>query len=73
MLSFVASQAVALSQVKRRQGSPAIAAQAHVGPESPRRKSLFATVFDALFESRVRKLKFEITAHRQTYRNGINK
>jgi hypothetical protein len=73
MLSFVTSQTIALSQVKREPRRPAEPAQGNVVPQSRRRKSLFATVFDALFESRMRKAELEIEAHNRMYPNGFNK
>jgi hypothetical protein len=66
MLSFVASQAIALSQIKRRPGEPAEALHSH------RRKSWFATVFDALFESRMLKAELEIEAYNRMYPNAFS-
>jgi hypothetical protein len=75
MLSFVTSQAVALSQIKRGQGKSrdSVSVSGFAGRGSDNRKSLFARAFDALVVSRLRKAKFEIQAHRRMYGDRTNK
>jgi len=66
MLSFVTSQAIALSQVKQR--SP-LASNATSKPAPRTRKSLFRRFFAALFEARMRRAEIEIEHHCRFY-NG---
>jgi len=61
MLSFVMSQAAALSQVKPGQGKSSDPALGVPGPHCDSRKSLFALVL-----SWIRKPKLEIEAHRRS-------
>jgi len=63
MFSFMASQAIALSQVKRDASKP-------VAPERPdrrTRKGFFSSVFDVLVEARMRRAEIEIEHHRRFY------
>jgi hypothetical protein len=64
MLSFVTSQAVALSQMTRKSEKPSTSESA---PVVRRRKHLFARVFEALAESRMRKAQFEVQYHRSMW------
>jgi hypothetical protein len=71
MLSFLTSQAIALSQVKAKDGEPTNASQEdNVGAASPRRKSLFKRVLEALVKPRTSKPGLEAKVHRRT--DGTN-
>jgi hypothetical protein len=71
MLSFLTSQAIALSQVKAKDGEPTNASQEDsVGAASPRRKSLFKRVLEALVKPRTSKPGLEAKVHRRT--DGTN-
>jgi hypothetical protein len=70
MLSFLTSQAIALSQVKAKDGEPTNASQDNVGAASPRRKSLFKRVLEALVKPRTSKPGLEAKVHRRT--DGTN-
>jgi hypothetical protein len=72
MLSFVTSQAIALSQVKAKDGEPTNASQDNVGATPSRRKSLFARLFEALVKPRTPKPGIEAKVHRPTDRDGTN-
>ena len=72
MLSFLTSQAIALSQVKAKDGEPTNASQDNVGAASPRRKSLFKSLFEALVKPRTPKPGIEAKIHRRTDRDGTN-
>jgi hypothetical protein len=63
MLSFMTSQAIALSQVKQGASKP----QATTRAQRPARKRLLARVFDALVEARMRRADIEIEHHRRFY------
>jgi hypothetical protein len=65
MLSFMTSQAVALSQARPRLGKQ----QQSTSAPLPTRKSkhLFARVFEALAESRMRKAELEARFHRSMW------
>ena len=67
MLSFVTSQAIAISQSKPR--SP----QRHdaVPSPQPRRRRFLSRLFDALFEARLRRAEIEIEHHRRFYGGHI--
>jgi hypothetical protein len=63
MFSFMASQAVALSQINRDASKPA----ARERTARRRRKGIVASVFDALVETRMRRAEIEIEHHRRFY------
>jgi hypothetical protein len=62
MLSFVTSQAIALSQVKPR--SPPTR---DVVPYAPPQRRFISRLFDALFKARLRRAEIEIEHHRRFY------
>jgi hypothetical protein len=64
MLSFVTSQAIALSQAKQSSTTPSDAGAKH----TPRtRKPLVRRFLDALFEARMRRAEIELEHHRRFY------
>jgi hypothetical protein len=63
MLSFVTSQAIALSQAKKAASEPKAPARA----DRRRRKGILSSVFDALVEARMRRAEIEIEHHRRFY------
>jgi hypothetical protein len=68
MFSFMASQAIALSQTKQNVSKP----RATKRPRRLARKRLFSErlfsrVFDALVEARMRRAEIEIEHHRRFY------
>ena len=65
MLSFVTSQAIALSQVKAKEGEPTNVSQDQVGAVPHRPKSLFKRLLEALVEPRMRKTGCEAKVHRR--------
>jgi hypothetical protein len=65
VLSFVTSQAFALSQVKVKDGEPTNASQDNRGAAPWRGKSLFKSLFKALVKPRMPK-------HRRRDRDGTN-
>ena len=60
MFPFVASQAIALSQVKKKSNAPADSRVPHRS-----RKNLFRKVVDALVQSRERRAEIEIERYRR--------
>ena len=72
MLSFITSQAIALSQVKAKEGDLTSIRQDQVGGVPHRRKSLFKRLWEALVEFSMRKTGFERKLHRRTDREGTN-
>jgi hypothetical protein len=73
MLSFLTSQAVALSQVKAREGGLTTATQDQVGVAPHKSKSFFKRIVKALLESRMHKGGSETEAHGRMSRDSINK
>jgi hypothetical protein len=65
MLSFVTSQAIALSRGQPR-SLPACETAAHPPPRT-KRKRLLSRVFDALVEARMRRAEIEVEHHRRFY------
>ncbi len=63
MLNFITSQAIALSQVKAKEGEPTDASQDQVGAVPHRRKSLIKRLLVALFEPRTQKARCETEVH----------
>jgi hypothetical protein len=63
MLSFMTSQAIALSQPKKAASEPRM----HARAEHRRRKGFFSSVFDALVVTRMRRAEIEIEHHRRFY------
>jgi hypothetical protein len=63
MLSFMTSQAIALSQAKKAASEPKAPARA----DRRRRKGILSSVFDALVEARMRRAEIEIEHHRRFY------
>jgi hypothetical protein len=63
MLSFMTSQAIALSQAKKVESEP----RAPKCVKHRRRKGFFSSVFDVLVEARMRRAEIEIEHHRRFY------
>jgi hypothetical protein len=72
MLSFVTSQAIALSQVKAKAGEPSNASQDQVGAAPRTRRSFFKRLLQALVEPRTPKPRFETEGHARTDRDGTH-
>jgi len=72
MLSFVTSQAIALSQVKAKDGE-LTTAQDQVDAMPHRRKSFFKRLLEALVELRMPKGGCEVEVHRRKDPDNINK
>jgi len=73
MLSFVTSQAIALSQVKAKECEPTNVSQDQVGAVPHRPKSLFKRLLEALVEPRMHKAGREAKVHRRLDQHNINK
>ena len=73
MLSFVTSQAIPLSHARQERDQPAETPRVYIASLPYKGKLIFATAFDALVQSRMRKAKYEIEAHHRMYPDGINK
>ena len=65
MLSFVTSQAIALSQVKAKEVEPTNASQDHVGAARHRPKAFFRRLLEALVKPRTHKAGCEADVHRR--------
>jgi hypothetical protein len=65
MLSFVASQAFALSKAEQKPSEAS--ANGQQSPASQVRKGFFSRVFSALLKSRMRRVDKEIERHRPYY------
>jgi len=63
MLSFMTSQAIALSQAKKAASEP----RAPKPADHRARKGFFSNVFDALVETRMRRAEIEVEHHRRFY------
>ena len=72
MLSFITSQAMALSQVKAKDGEPPNASQDQVGAAPQRRKSFFKRLLQALVEPRRPKPRFGTEGHARTEKDGTH-
>jgi hypothetical protein len=72
MLSFVTSQAIALSRIQAKEGKLAEVSQGRVGvaPHGP--KSPFKRLLAALFETRISKAARETQVHRRIDRDNFN-
>jgi hypothetical protein len=70
MLPFVSWQAIALSQVKAKDGERTNASQDQVGTVPHRRKSLHRRLLEALFEPRKHKGGSETEVHRRLDRDS---
>jgi len=73
MLSFVTSQAIALSQVKAKEGELTNARQDQVEAVPHRRKSFLKRLLEALVEPRMPEGGCEVEVHRRMYTDNINK
>jgi hypothetical protein len=73
MLSFITSQALALSQVKAKEGELTKAGQDQVDAMPHRRKSFFKRLLEALVEPGMRKGGCEAEVHRRLDPDNINK
>jgi hypothetical protein len=69
MLSFMASQAVALSQARLepKRSPKRSPVSGHHNPARRSGKGFFSSVFDALVETRMRRAEIEIEHHRRFY------
>ena len=70
MLSFVTSQAIALSQIKAKEGKLTDIGQGRAGVAPHGRKSFFRRLLEALVESRIRKARGETEVGRRMERDN---
>jgi hypothetical protein len=71
MLSFVTSQAIAVSQIKAKEGKPTDVSQDRIGVASHGRKSPVKRLLEVLVE-RIRKAGCETQVHHRMDRDNIN-